>query len=202
LAEHVARSRPDIGGQLVALEQRAGRRRRNRVAGGVAVTAAVVAAVVWVPGIAGRLPSTQPASGDTSLSVLDTRVPITPGLSTMLDAGLAHPGQVSRIARLAEVEPTANIWQEAYVAETSDRRLCLWVIEEGLTYLRGSVLVIGGNRRSGRGTGHLLTSAIICACGAAPGDSRERMRPLVAMAGQSCYESVYRWCTRSLPRSR
>jgi hypothetical protein len=138
LAEHVARSTPDIGGQLVALEQRAGRRRRNRVAGGVAVAAAVVAAVVWVPGNTGRPTSIQPASGDTSVSVLDTRVPITPGLSQMLDADLAHPGQVSRIARLAEVEPTADIWQEAYLAETTDGRLCLWIIEEGLTYSRGS----------------------------------------------------------------
>jgi hypothetical protein len=122
----------------VALEQRAGRRRRNRVAGGVAVAAAVVAAVVWVPGNTGRLPSIQPASGDTSVSVLDTRVPITPGLSQMLDADLAHPGQVSRIARLAQVEATADIYQEAYLAETTDGRLCLWIIEEGLTYSRGS----------------------------------------------------------------
>ena len=137
LAEHVARSTPDIGGQLVALEQRAGRRRRNRVAGGVAVATAVIAAVVWVPGVTGRLPSIQPASGDTSLSVLDTRVPITPGLSTMLDADLAHPGEVSRIARLAEVERTASIWQEAFLAETVDGRLCLWIIEEGLTFSTG-----------------------------------------------------------------
>jgi hypothetical protein len=104
----------------------------------VAVAAAVVAAVVWVPGNTGRLPSIQPASGDTSVSVLDTRVPITPGLSQMLDADLAHPGQVSRIARLAQVEATADIYQEAYLAETTDGRLCLWIIEEGLTYSRGS----------------------------------------------------------------
>jgi hypothetical protein len=104
----------------------------------VAVATAVVAAVVWGPGITARLPTMQPASGDTSVSVLDTRVPITPGLSTMLDAELAHPGEVSRIARLAEVEPTADIWQEAYLAETTDGRLCLWIIEEGLTYSRGS----------------------------------------------------------------
>ena len=76
--------------------------------------------------------------GDTSLSVLDTRVPITPGLSQILDADLAHPGEVSRIARLAEVESTAGIWQEAFLAETVDGRLCLWIIEEGLTYSSGS----------------------------------------------------------------
>ena len=138
LADSVAHAVPDIDGQLVALEQRAGRRRRNRVVGGVAVAAAVVAAVVWVPGVTGRLPSIQPASGDTSLSVLDTRVPITPGLSTMLDADLAHPGEVSRIARLAEVSHSASIWQEAYLAETTDGRLCLMIVEEGLTYSRGS----------------------------------------------------------------
>ena len=137
LADSVAHTVPDIDGQLVALEQRAGSRRRKRVAGGVAVAAAVVAAVVLVPGAAWRLPSIQPASGETSLSVLDTRVPITPGLSTMLDAALAHPGEVSRIARLAEVEPTAEIWQEAFLAETADGRLCLWIIEEGLTYSTG-----------------------------------------------------------------
>ena len=137
LADSVALAVPDIDGQLVALEKRAGRRRRNRVVGGVAVAAAVVAAVVWVPGVTGRLPSIQPASGDTSLSVLDTRVPITPGLATMLDADLAHPGEVSRIARLAEVEPTAGIWQEAFLAEAADGRLCLWIVEEGLTYSRG-----------------------------------------------------------------
>ncbi len=138
LADSVAHAVPDIDGQLVALEKRAGRRRRNRVVGAVAVAAAVVAGVLWVPGVTGRLPSIQPASGDTSLSVLDTRVPITPGLSTMLDADLAHPGEVSRIARLAEVEPTAGIWQEAFLAETVDGRLCLAIIEEGLTYSSGS----------------------------------------------------------------
>jgi hypothetical protein len=137
LADSVALAVPDIDGQLVALEKRAGRRRRNRVVGGVAVAAAVVAAVVWVPGVTGRLPSIQPASGDTSLSVLDTRVPITPGLSTMLDADLAHPGEVSRIARLAEVSHSAGIWQEAFLAETVDGRVCLWIIEEGLTYSKG-----------------------------------------------------------------
>jgi hypothetical protein len=137
LAEQVALAVPDIDGQLVALEKRAGRRRRNRLAGGVAVAAAVVAAVVWVPGVTGRLQSIQPASGDTSLSVLDTRVPITPGLSTMLDADLAHPGEVSRIARLAEVSHGTSIWQEAFLAETVDGRLCLWIIEEGLTYSSG-----------------------------------------------------------------
>lgn len=48
------------------------------------------------------------SAGDTSLSVLDTRVPITPGLSQILGADLVHPRAVSRIARLAEVEPTAT----------------------------------------------------------------------------------------------
>ncbi|MGB7979784.1 MAG: hypothetical protein WCF36_03200 [Candidatus Nanopelagicales bacterium] len=134
----VGRARPDVEGQLVALEQRAGRRRRNRVAAGVAVAAAVVAGVLWVPGVTGPLQSIQPSSGDTSLSVLETRVPITPGLTAMLDGELAHPGEVSLVARLAEVEPTAGIWQEAFLAETVDGRLCLWIIEEGLTYSRGS----------------------------------------------------------------
>ncbi|MGB7980418.1 MAG: hypothetical protein WCF36_06455 [Candidatus Nanopelagicales bacterium] len=137
LAEHVARSAPDVDGQLLALQTRAGRRRRNRVVGGVAVAAAMVAAVAWVPGVPGGLLSVQPASGDTSLSVLDTRVPITPGLSTMLDGELAHPGEVSRIARLAEVSPTTDIWQEAFAAETADGRVCLWIVEEGLTYSSG-----------------------------------------------------------------
>ena len=82
--------------------------------------------------------------GDTSLSVLDTRVPITPGLSQILDADLAHPGEVSRIARLAEVESTAGIWQEAFLAENVDGRLCLWIIEEGLTYSSGSSNGSGG----------------------------------------------------------
>ena len=138
LADSVAHSVPDIDGQLVALELRAGRRRRNRLIGGVAVAVAVAGVVVWVPGVTDRPPSIQPASGDTSLSVLDTRVPITPGLSTMLDADLAHAGEVSRIARLAEVSHSASIWQEAFLAETLDGRLCLWIIEEGLTYSRGS----------------------------------------------------------------